>query len=156
MGPGKMTNVAVAHVLGSSCTRYCGVHTPVWMTHKFGAGPPFLSSKEVLKVVGSGLDVHSSLLEQLSDFTISSTPLLQSVDLHPTVSAHCWLCGVRRLLLRLQAGGPILLHYAETDISRAPRVSVDHMMTYHGAAYQRTLCILCRLYSIPAGSSRRQ
>ena len=128
MGPGKMTNFAVAHVLGSSCTRYCGVHTSVWMTRKHNcqAGPLFLSSKaeascilEVLKVVGTGLDVHRTPLEQLSDFIISSTPLLQSVDLHPTVPARGWPCGVRRLLLRLQAGGPILLLYAELDISRA-------------------------------------
>ena len=43
MGPGKITTVAVAHVLGSSCTRHCGVHTLVWMTRKHTAVQGLLS-----------------------------------------------------------------------------------------------------------------
>jgi hypothetical protein len=43
MGLGKMTAAAVAHVLGSSCTRHCGVHTPVWVTRKRTAGQDLLS-----------------------------------------------------------------------------------------------------------------
>ena len=98
------------------------------------------------------LEDHRTKVEQLPDFIIPSL-LLQSV-----ICAHQSLpvtsAGVSEgCCLGCRQDCPSSF-FMQNWVSAG--LFVDHIITNYGAAYQRTLCILCRLYSIPAGCSRRQ
>ena len=99
-----------------------------------------------------GLEVHRNIVEQLPDFIFLLLCCSQSICAHQSlpmasagVSEGCCL-GCRQ-------NCPSSF-FMQNWVSAG--LFVDHTITYYGAANQRTLCIFCRLYSIPAGCSRRQ